>query len=318
MCMRWRFIRSILLGVGAALLSSCALFDGGGPEARFDTSPVVVYVGDTVTFDAGASTGPASIVAYNWDLGTAGPSAGRTVTASYDAPGTYLIRLTIQDANGKTATLEQPLTVYIHSGTAIFQEDFANGPEALGHWPLDPTWATAGDASVDRIAGDPGYALYIHSSDAHWHRRYTAVSIPPLRVGQRAVFSCRIMTLQNQDNHTFLFSPARRDLDSIAGSLPYFLFTGTGGGSYVREPSEHGSDVPRPIPFEPDVYRWHTYAFAFASGAYELRIDGEVVFSGLLIETFNGSTEWVLLLGEESFTERCVAYYDDVRVAIEE
>ena len=121
MCMRWRFIRSILLGVGAALLSSCALFDGGGPEARFDTSPVVVYVGDTVTFDAGASTGPASIVAYNWDLGTAGPSAGRTVTASYDAPGTYLIRLTIQDANGKTATLEQPLTVYIHSGTAIFQ-----------------------------------------------------------------------------------------------------------------------------------------------------------------------------------------------------
>jgi PKD repeat protein len=313
-----RLAGSIALVLVAAFLSSCALLDPSGPEARFDISPVVVYAGDTVELDAGPSSGPASFVSYAWDLGNGATSAGRVVTTSYDAPGTYLVRLTVQDANGKSDTLEEMITVYQHSGTVVFQEDFANGPESLGHWPLDPTWATAGDATVDRIAGDPGYALYIHSGNEHWHRRYTAVSIPPLRVGQRAVFACRIMTLQNQDDHTFLFSPGRLDLDSIAGSLPYYLFTGTGGGSYVREPSEHGSDVPRPISFQPDVYRWHTYAFVFGRDAYELRIDGEVVFSGSLTETFADATEWILILGEESFTERCVAYYDDVRVSIEE
>ncbi len=299
------------------LLASCTLLEGD-PVARFDVLPVVIYAGDSIQFDAGASTGPSSFVSYVWDFGNGTSSAGRTVTASYGAPGTYLVRLTVQDAAGKSDTLERSITVYLHSGTVIFREDFSDGPEALGHWPLDPTWATAGDAAVERIAGDPGYALYIRSENARWHRRYTAVSVPPLRVGQSAVFSCRVMTLQNQDDHTFLFSPARRDLDTIAGSLPYYMFTGTGGGSYVREPSEYGSDVPRPIPFVPDVYRWHTYEFSFRPGAYELRVDDEIVFSGTLAAQFTDTEEWILLIGEESFDEGCIAYYDDFSVSIEE
>ena len=306
-----------LAALQIGVLTSCA-FHGVGPEARFDVSPVVVYVGETVEFDAGASAGPASIVSYSWELANGAASAGRTVTTSYLEAGRYTVRLTVQDADGRTSAAEESITVYLRSGTVIFEEDFADGPQALGHWPLDPSWATDGDATIDRIAGDPGYALYVHSGDDRWHRRYTAVSIPPLRVGQRVVFSCRIMALQNQDAHTFLFSPARRELDSIAGSLPYYLFTGTGGGSYVHEPSEYGSDVPRPIPFVPDVYRWHTYEFAFRAVAYELQIDGITAYSGSLTVDFSDTGEWILLLGEESFTEACKAYYDDVRVAIEE
>jgi len=317
MRMRQRLAGLISLTILAGALASCAVLEGG-PEARFDVSPVVVYAGDTIEFDAGASSGPTSIVSYSWDLGDGATSAGQVVTTMYREPGSYLVRLTVRDLNGKTSTVEQRITVYLRSGTLIFHEDFADGPQALGHWPLDPTWAADGDATVDRIAGDPGYALYIHSGNDRWHRRYTAVSIPPLRVGQTAAFSCRVMTLQNQDDHTFLFSPARRDLDSIAGSLPYYLFTGTGGGSYVREPSEYGSDVPRPLSFVPDVYRWHTYTFVFRSGSYELRVDGVTVYSGSLNATFSETGEWILLLGEESLTEACKAYYDDISVSIEE
>lgn len=315
-------MRRHLIGLGLAsllvgLLTSCS-FLGGGPVARFDVSPVVVYAGESIELDAGASTGSAAIVSYSWDLGDGATSAGQVVTATYLDPGTHTARLTVRDVNGKTDTTEARITVYLRSGTIVFQEDFSDGPEALGHWPLDPTWATAGDAMIDHIAGDPGYALYVHSGNDRWHRRYTAVSIPPLRVGQSAVFSCRIMTLQNQDDHTFLFAPARKELGSIAGSLPYYLFTGTGGGSYVREPSEYGSDVPRPVPFVPDVYRWHTYTFDFRAGSYELRVDGTPMYSGTLNADFSDTSEWIVLLGEESLTEACVAYYDDVRVSIEE
>ena len=299
------------------LLASCT-FLGGGPEARFDVSPVVVYAGETIELDAGASTGSAAIVSYSWELGNGATSAGQVVTTTYAEAGTYTARLTVRDVNGKTDSVEERITVYLRSGTVLFREDFSDGPKALGHWPLDPTWATAGDATVDHIAGDPGYALYVHSGNARWHRRYTAVSIPPLRVGQSAVFSCRIMTLQNQDDHTFLFAPARKELDSIAGSLPYYLFTGTGGGSFVREPTEYGSDVPRPVPFVPDVYRWHTYTFDFRAGSYELRVDGTPMYTGSLNADFSDTSEWIVLLGEESLTEACVAYYDDVFVSIEE
>lgn len=305
---------SILL---CASLASCTFLDRG-PQARFDVSPVVSYAGDTIRFDAGASTGPAPIVSYAWDLGNGETSAGQAVTTTYLDAGTYPVRLTVQDAIGRTSVAEQQITVYVRSGTVIFHEGFSGGREALGHWPLDPTWATDGDATIDHIAGDPGYALYIHSGNDRWHRRYTGVSIPPLRIGQSVVFSCRVMTLQNQDDHTFLFAPARRELDSVAGSLPYYLFTGTGGGSYVREPSAYGTDVPRPLSFIPDVYRWHTYAFAFRAGSYELHVDGIELYSGSLTTEFRETEDWILLLGDESLTEACVAYFDDIRVSIEE
>jgi PKD repeat protein len=315
--MRGRLIGCISTAALVGLLSSCALLNGG-PEARFDVFPVVIYAGDTIEFDAGTSNGSSSIVSYSWELGNGAMTAGQVVTTTYPGPGTYLVRLTVRDVAGKTSTAEERITVYVRSGTVIFREEFSEGPQSLGRWPLDPTWATDGDATVDHIAADPGYALYIHSDNARWHRRYTAISLPPLRVGQSAVFSCRVMTLQNQDDHTFLFSPARRELDSIAGSLPYYLFTGNSGGSYVREPSEYGSDVPRPLSFVPDVYRWHTYTFVFRAGSYELRVDDVPWYSGSLNAQFAETGTWILVLGEESLTEACKAYYDDIRVSIEE
>ncbi len=315
--MRRRLRVAVLALLALVSLTACTLFDRG-PEARFDVSPVVVYAGDSVRFDASPSTGAPSIVAYAWEFGSGTSSAGQMVTTSFPEAGTVSVRLTVEDAEGRIDTVESEITVYLHSGTVLFEETFSDGPAALGHWPLDPTWATAGDASIERIAGDPGYALYVRSEEARWHRRYTGMTTPPLRVGQELVFSCRIMTLQTQDHHTFLFSPARPGLDAIAGSLPYFLFSSEAGGSYVREPSGLGSDVPRPIPFLPDVYRWHTYTFRYRPGSYDLVIDDVAIYSGSHEATFADSTDWILVLGEESLTEACVAYFDDVRISVEE
>ena len=308
---------ALLVVACVGLLCGCTLIERV-PQASFDVSPIVVYANETVEFDASASSGPATIVSYSWELGNGTASSGRAVSTSYPTPGIYQVALTVEDARGRIDRIEQEIVVFVHSGTTIFYEDFTDGESELGHWPLDPTWATAGDATVDRITGRPGYALYVHSDMARWHRRYTAVTIPPLRIGQSVLFSCQIMTLQNQDEFTFLFSPARRELDSVSGSLPYFVFTASGGGSYVREPSEYGTDIPRPLPFLPDVYRWHTYAFRFAAGSYDFLIDGDVVYTGSLNEPFTSASKWILLLGEESLTEACRAYFDDITVSIEE
>jgi len=82
MRMRQRLSELVLSTILVGLLASCAFLDGG-PEARFDVSPVVVYAGDTIEFDAGASSGPASIVSYSWDLGNGAMSAGQMVTTTF-------------------------------------------------------------------------------------------------------------------------------------------------------------------------------------------------------------------------------------------
>jgi len=308
---------SILIGVALLFIAGCAMFDPG-PMARFDISPLVLYAGETVTLDASASTGSGSIVSYAWDLPFSGPASGRTITATFAEPGKYEVRLTVEDTRGRTDSTTQDVIIYLRSGRRVFTESFSDGRDALGRWALDPTWASEGESDVVSIAGAPGYALFVRSGSDRWHRRYTALELPPLRIGQRIVVSVRAMTLQNQDGHTFLIVPARPSVGSSAGALPYYLFSSDAGGSYVREPTAYGTDVGRPIPFKPEIYRWYTYMFAYTHGSYELRIDGDLYHSGPLNVPLSDGGDWWIVLGEESSTEACRAYFDDIVVSIEE
>jgi PKD repeat protein len=307
------------LGALAAILalSACTLLQPG-PVADFSTSPVVIYAGESFELDGSSSSGSTSIVSYTWELSDGQFLAGKNVNAILPFPGTYTATLTVEDADGRTAKASRSLVVYARTGTVILHEDFSDGEAALARWILDPTWASADDAQIDFIRGTPGNALYIHSSPSRWHRRYHAVELPPLRVGQKVAFSCRIMTLRNQDFHTFVFAPARVGLDSMAGSLPYFRFTSEGGGSYVQVPSALGTDVGHPIEYEPDVYRWHTYTFVFDSTSFEFSVDGKPWMDGSLDAPFSDTSNWILLIGDESSTETCNAYFDDIFVTIEE
>ncbi len=298
-------------------LSGCELMQPG-PSADFTISPVIVYAGETFELNGSLSLGSAAIVSYTWELGDGQSLVGQQVNAALSFPGTYSVVLTVEDANGNLDLATQQMVVYARTGTVILDEDFADGELALARWVLDPTWASAGDAQIDFIRGGAGNALYIHSAASRWHRRYHAIELPPLRVGQKAVFSCRIMTLRNQDFHTFLFAPGRVELGSLVGALPYFLFTNEGGGSYIQIPSTLGTDIGHPVGYKPDVYRWHTYSFVFDQDSFELLIDDVSWMEGPLDVPFSDSSIWSILIGEESLTETCNAYFDDIRVTIEE
>ena len=309
----------ILIALALLLLglTGCELVQTG-PTADFAISPVIVYAGETFELNGSLSLGSVSIVSYTWKLGDSQSLVGQQVNASFAFPGIYSVTLTVEDANGRLDHAAQQVVVYARTGTVILNEDFSDGELALARWVLDPTWASAGDAQIDFILGAPGNALYIRSAASRWHRRYHAIELPPLRVGQKAVFSCRIMTLRNQDLHTFLFAPGRAELGSLVGALPYFLFTNEGDGSYVQVPTRLGTDVGHPIGYEPDVYRWHTYTFVFDRDSFELLIDGVSWMEGPLDAPFSDSSVWTILIGEESLTETCNAYFDDLRVTIEE
>jgi len=312
-----RILCAVAALVVAAGIASCALFHVE-PVAAIDISPVVVYAAEAIVLDGSASHGSASIVSYTWEIAGQAVASGREATIEIPDPGRYSVQLRVEDAEGRTATADREIEVYLRSGTEIFREDFSDGDAALARWALDPTWASATDGTVEYIASVRGHALLIRSAKSRWHRRYTELAIPPLRTGQRIVFTCRIMTLQNQSEHTFFFAPARAAIDSVAGSLPYFLFTSEGGDSWVREPTLYGSEVGHPIPFLPDVYRWHTYTLAFGLDSYELLIDDQSCFSGPWSGESLDHTTWLLVLGDESLDEACIAYYDDIRVTIEE
>jgi len=312
-----RFSPAILAGCMMAALGGCALFERA-PIAEFDIEQPVVYVGDAITFDASPSYGSTSIVAYDWDLGNGVSASGEQITALYSQAGSYTVHLSIETATGQTGTVARGITVYVRSGTEIFSEDFSAGEASLAGWVLDSTWASEGESSITYISGATGHALYIRSGADRWHRLTTSISLPPLRVGQKVVFSCRAMTLQNQDGHTFLVVPARRSVESVAGSLPYYAFTSNEGGSYVREPTAYGSEVGHPIAFKPSVYRWHTYRFSYAEDTYEMHVDGVLQIAGSHQEDLSQGHEWMILVGEESSSEACITYYDDFLVTIEE
>lgn len=299
------------------LLGGCALLDSG-PVARFEVSPVVIYAGERVTFDASSSYGTRPIISYTWVFTDGETVAGQKADHTYTEPGHYSVTLQVKDADGRTAQVQKEILVYLPSGSDIFYEDFSDGNQALARWELDPTWASEGEGTVENLSGAHGFVLHIRSGADRWHRRSAPVILPPLRVGQRIVFSCRAMMAQTKDAHTVSIFPLRKSLDSLEGSLPYYLFTNEGGGSTIREPEAHGGDIGHPIPFIPGVYHWHTYRFVFSSDGYELYVDDTLYAAGMLSQSLAEGGEWMILLGDESHTEACDAYFDEIRVWVEE
>jgi len=64
----------------------------------------IVNAGTILTLNAGDSTDNVRIVIYEWDFGDQTTGAGKTTTHSYAAPGTYTVKLTVEDAAGNTET----------------------------------------------------------------------------------------------------------------------------------------------------------------------------------------------------------------------
>jgi len=300
-----------LLGfaVGCTLLQS-------GPVARFEVRPVVIYAGDQVTLDASSSYGNTAIVSYTWTI-DGEKRSGKQVDYTFPSAGHYAVALQVEDADGHIAQTEEELTVYLQSGTQLFADDFADGAAALDRWQLDPTWASAGDGEIVLMSNTHGYVLHVASNADRWYRLTMPITLPPLRVGQRIVYTFQAMMAQTQDGYSMEIQPARKTLDDLGGSLPYYLYT-SGIGATAQEPQAVGGAIGHPIAFVPKVFEWDTYRFAFTATDYTLSIDGEVMASGPLTHSIASGGTWMILLGDESHTDACNAYFDNIQVRIEE
>ncbi len=85
-------------GVGDLLVTSIYLVP---PSASFTFSPAEPIVGETVTFDASASTdSDGTIVSYAWDFGDGASGSGVVVEHVYTAVGKYTVALTVTDNDG--------------------------------------------------------------------------------------------------------------------------------------------------------------------------------------------------------------------------
>ena len=104
---------------------------GGGLTAAFTISPAAPSVGATVFFNASSSTG--SPVRYDWDFGDGVTASGSSATQThvFSAPASYIVRLTIVDAAGRTNSVTQSVTVALGSGTAP-TATFTFSPNAPG------------------------------------------------------------------------------------------------------------------------------------------------------------------------------------------
>ena len=133
----------------------------------FTLTPSAPTDGQTVLFDASASTG--SIVSYEWNFGDGARGDGRTDDHAYDTPGTYVVTLTVVDPYGRTASKSQSLTVGQSASqpTAVFvfsptvnrvgqtvNFNAAQSRPPVGGRIVSYAW-NFGDGTPIRVTGDP-------------------------------------------------------------------------------------------------------------------------------------------------------------------
>ena len=74
-------------------------------------SPQSPSAGQTVFFDGSGSSSPSGITSYAWDFGDGTTASGVTVSHTFSAAGSYVVRLTVTATDGSTATTTQNVAV---------------------------------------------------------------------------------------------------------------------------------------------------------------------------------------------------------------
>ncbi len=84
------------------------------PTASFTIAPAAPQTGQSVQFDASASTdGDGAVTGYEWDLDGDGAyeATGKTPSTTYASAGTITVRLRVTDDDGDKQTTERSLTI---------------------------------------------------------------------------------------------------------------------------------------------------------------------------------------------------------------
>ena len=98
-------------GYGSLQIGNFATAFGGtsptGPTASFTSATS----GLSATFTDGSTDSSGTINAYAWDFGDGGTSTVKSPTHTYAAAGTYTVKETVSDSNGKSSTKTGSVTV---------------------------------------------------------------------------------------------------------------------------------------------------------------------------------------------------------------
>jgi PKD repeat protein len=116
------------------------------PVASFTWTPSIPKVGESVTFDASASTPNGGIILkYEWNFGDGETATGKVVSHTYADPGTYTVTLNVTDSEG-LSDIEQKQIQVVQP----------HGPEAEFTWtPTSPR--TDESIKFDASASQPGW-----------------------------------------------------------------------------------------------------------------------------------------------------------------
>lgn len=111
----------------------------GGPAASFGAHPQSGCVPFTAEFDAKWAMDPdGTIVDYEWDFGDNKTGSGSTISHNYGQPGTYQVKLTVTDNDGKThektlpvsgvACDQPPVVTFEEASADVLRFGDVNGP----------------------------------------------------------------------------------------------------------------------------------------------------------------------------------------------
>jgi PKD repeat protein len=103
----------------------------GSPTAAFTMSPDKAVMNAPVIFDASTSTpgSGASQITYSWDFGDGtSPISGRSVTHAFTAQGTFVVKLTVTNDRGLSASTSVATPV---TAPAFPVADFVFGPTPI-------------------------------------------------------------------------------------------------------------------------------------------------------------------------------------------
>jgi PKD repeat protein len=100
--------------------SSCLMLFNRAPQADFLVSSSEGAAPLDVTFDASVSSDPdGALASYNWTFGDGLTGAGMEIVHRYAEPGTYVVRLTVKDDDGRADSAEQSILVRSATNYAI-------------------------------------------------------------------------------------------------------------------------------------------------------------------------------------------------------
>lgn len=92
--------------------STTVFLGNKAPQAAFTSSETKVLPGETVSFDASASSDPeGGSLTFVWDFGDGLPLTGETVSYSWQSEGKFDVVLKVTDSEGKTAAAKATIQV---------------------------------------------------------------------------------------------------------------------------------------------------------------------------------------------------------------